>query len=55
LSGFGAAIEVVRHQGPDSQVLIASAILEHVVDGGEDRGGDGTNGFFGAALCFSQK
>ena len=31
------------------EVLIAGAILEHVIDSGEDGSGDGANGLFGAA------
>ena len=44
LRGFGTTIEVVR-----AQVLIAGAVLEHVVDGGEDRSSDGADGLFGAS------
>ena len=44
LGGFGATIEVVR-----AQVLIAGAVLEHVIDGGEDGSGDGADGLFGTA------
>src|SRR6185295_3163718 len=35
-----------------AEILITSAVGEHVVGGGEDRGGDGDNSFFGAAACF---
>ena len=45
LRGFGTTIEVVR-----AQVLIAGTVLEHVVDGGEDRSSDGADGLFGAVL-----
>jgi hypothetical protein len=44
LGGFGATIEVVR-----AQVLIAGAVLEHVIDGCEDGSGDGADGLFGTA------
>ena len=42
LGGFGATIEVVR-----AQVLIAGAVLEHVIDGCEDGSGAGADGLFG--------
>ena len=44
LSGFGAAIEVVG-----SEILIAVAVLEHEVDGSEERSGDGADGLILAA------
>ena len=44
LSGLGSAVEVIR-----AEVLVACAVLEHVVCGGQDRCGDGADGFFGAA------
>jgi hypothetical protein len=44
LHGFGAAVEVVG-----TEIVIEGAVLEHVVGGGEDRGGDGADRLFGAA------
>src|SRR5438093_6964606 len=41
--GLVSAIEVVR-----AEVAIVDAVLEHVVGGGEHRGGDGDDGFLGA-------
>src|SRR3982074_881849 len=42
--GFGrTAIEVVC-----AEVVVLGAVLEHVIDGGEDRGGDGADGFLRA-------
>ena len=41
---FGTAVEVVG-----TEIVIEGAILEHMVGGGEDRGGDGTDRLFGAA------
>src|SRR5881394_2335968 len=39
--GFGrTAIEVVC-----AEVVVLGAVLEHVIDGGKDRGGDGADGF----------
>src|SRR6185312_8308121 len=38
VSDFGAALEVVG-----AEVLVGGAVLEDVVDGGEDRGGDGAD------------
>src|SRR5258708_27624408 len=40
-----AVVEVGR-----AEVGVRHAILEHVVDGGQDRRGDGANGFLRAAL-----
>jgi hypothetical protein len=40
----GTAIEVIA-----AEVLIHRPILEHVIDGGKDRGGDGHDCLFGAA------
>jgi hypothetical protein len=35
-----------------AEVLIASAVSQHVVAGRQDRGGYGDNSFFRAAACF---
>ena len=35
-----------------AEVLVASAIGQHVVGGSQDRGRHGNNSFFGAAACF---
>ena len=45
-SGAGriAASEVVR-----AEVLVAGAVAEHVIDGGQDRGGNRNSRFLGAA------
>src|SRR5207244_11971003 len=40
--GLVAPVEVVR-----AEVAIVDAVLEHVVGGGEHRGGDGDDGFLG--------
>src|SRR3954469_24635612 len=42
LCGFGTLVEMVV-----TKVMIAGTVLEHVVYGGKDRGGDGADGFFG--------
>src|SRR5215468_6742200 len=43
----GTAIEVIV-----AEVLVRRAVLEHVVDSGEDGGGDGHDGLLGAAPGF---
>ena len=43
--GLGLAlVEVV-----DAEVLVGNAVLEDVIDGGQNRGGDGADGFLRAA------
>jgi hypothetical protein len=44
LHGLGAAVEVVG-----TEIVIEGGVLEHVVGGGEDRGGEGADRLFGAA------
>ena len=34
-----------------AEILVAGAVGQHVVGGGEDRGGDGDNSFFGTTPC----
>jgi len=36
-----------------AEVLVNGSVLEHVVDGGEQRSGDGANGFFAGHVCFA--
>src|ERR1700719_5185982 len=43
----GTAIEVIA-----AEVLVDRAVLEHVVDGSKDRGGDGHDRLFGATAGF---
>jgi len=43
LDGFGPAVEVIG-----AEILVEGAVLEHVVGGGQDRGGEGPNGFLDA-------
>lgn len=40
----GALVEVIG-----AEILVAGSVLEHVIDGGEQRGSDRANGFFGSA------
>src|SRR5262245_24867192 len=35
-----------------AKILVASAVGQHVVDGGQDRGRDGDSSFFWTAACF---
>ena len=44
LRGLGAAVEVTG-----AEILVEGAVLEHVIDGGQDRGGERADGFLGAA------
>ena len=44
LHGFGPAVEVVG-----TEIVIEGAVLEHMVGGGEDRGGEGADRLFAAA------
>src|SRR6476620_2676165 len=41
--GCGAVIVV------GTEILVEGAVAKHVIDGGQDRGSDGTDGFLGAA------
>ena len=40
----GALVEVIG-----TEILVAGSVLEHVIDGGEQRGSDRANGFLGSA------
>ena len=42
--GFGAAVEVIG-----AEVLVEGAVLEHVIGGAQDGGGDRADGLFGAS------
>ena len=44
LHGFGSAVEVVG-----AKIVVMGAVFEHVIGGGEDRGGEGADRLFGAA------
>src|SRR4029450_7545334 len=44
--GFVTAIEVVG-----AEIAVVDVVLEHVIGGGEHGGGDGEDGFFGAAAA----
>jgi hypothetical protein len=44
LSGFGCAVEVIG-----AEILVEGAVGEHVVGSGQDRGGDGDDGFLDTA------
>jgi len=44
LGGFGAAVEVIG-----AEIVIELTADQHVIDDGEDRGGERTDRFFGAA------
>ena len=41
-----SAVEVIG-----AEVLVERAVLEHVVDGAQEGGGDGANGFLGASAA----
>jgi hypothetical protein len=44
--GFVAAIEVIG-----AEIAVVDVVLEHVIGRGEHGGGDGEDGFFGAAAA----
>ena len=43
LNGFGSAVEVVG-----TEIVVEGAVLEHMVGGGQDRGGEGADRHFRA-------
>src|SRR5258708_5010694 len=46
LRGLGTAVEMLG-----TEVLVDGSVFEHVVDGGEDGGGDGADGFLRPAAA----